>query len=110
MGKTTIAGILLASVMLVASTVAAPSDKAPTKPAAASVVALKGSIVVNGATLKLAQSAYALNGVTMVPLKPIAAALGAKIASGTDAKGRSYAKLSRGNKSATITAGVTLMT
>lgn len=109
MGKTTIAGMLLASFILVASTVAAPSDKAPAKPAAAAVVAFKGNIVVNGATLKLAQPAYAVNEVTMVPLKPIADALGAKIASGTDAEGRSYAKLTRGNKTATITVGVAQM-
>lgn len=109
MGKKTIAGMLLASFFLVASTVAAPADKAPARQATTAVVALKGSIVVNGALLKLKQPAYVLNKAAMVPLRPIAEALEATIASGTDAKGRSYAKLTRGKKTATITVGVSQM-
>ncbi len=109
MGKTTIAGMLLASFVLVASTAAAPSDQAPAKSAAAAAVGFKGRVVVNGAPLAFLQSAYAVNGVTMVPMKPIAEALGAKIDSGTDAEGRSYAKLTRGKKTALITVGVAQM-
>lgn len=110
MGKTTIAGMLLASFFLVASTVAAPADKAPAKQATTVVVALKGSIVVNGAVLKPKPSAYTLKGVTMVPLRQIAESLGAKVASGTDAEGRTYAKLTLGKKTAALTAGVARMT
>ncbi|WP_027085742.1 beta-propeller domain-containing protein [Cohnella panacarvi] len=109
MVKTTIAGMLLAGFILVASTVAAPPGKAPAKPAAAAAVDFKGSIVVNGVALKLSQPTYTVNKVTMVPLKPIAEALGAKISSGTDAEGRSYAKLTRGKSNAEITAGVARM-
>lgn len=109
MGKKTIAGMLLASFVLVASTVAAPPGKAPAEAATSTAVAFKGSIVVNGAALMLAQPAYAVKGVIMVPLKPVAKALGAAVASGTDAEGRSYAKLTRGSKTATITVGVAQM-
>jgi len=109
MGKKTMAGMLLASFILVASTVAAPSGRAPAEAASAAAVDFKGSIVVNGAALLLAQPAYAVKGVTMVPLTPIAKALGAKVDTGKDAEGRSYAKLTRGDKSATITVGVAKM-
>ncbi|MFD0672147.1 beta-propeller domain-containing protein [Cohnella sp. GCM10027633] len=100
MGNKIFLTALLASVMLATTSVAAPA-KPPSTAAPAS-----GSIMVNGAALKLNKSAYVVKNMTMVPLRQIAEALGAAVDWGTDAQGRTFAKLTRGARSATITAGV----
>src|SRR5689334_1554319 len=103
MGNKILLTALLASVMLATTSVAAPA-KPPSAAAPAS-----GSILVNGTALKLNKSAYVVKNMTMVPLRQIAEALGAAVEWGTDAQGRTFAKLTRGARSATITAGVATM-
>lgn len=100
--KILLAVLLTASLSLVATSVAAPAKK-PGASAAA------GGIYVNGSALQLNQSAYVVNSTTMVPLRQISEALGADVDWGTDNQGRIYAKLTRGARSATITAGVDRM-
>ncbi|MFC5530932.1 beta-propeller domain-containing protein [Cohnella yongneupensis] len=109
MGKKTLIAMLFASLLLAVPTFAAPAKPLATSAGAAKPAASSSKIVVNGKQLKLNTAAYVVNNVTMVPLRQIAEALGAKVSWGTDSKGRTFAKLTRGKRTATITVGVAQM-
>lgn len=108
MVKKSFAALLLASLMLGSTSVAAPAQ--PRENGDSPRVPSNSRIELNGAALALGEPAYVLNDVTMVPLRQIAEALGAVVGWGTDGQGRAYAKLTRGGRSATVTAGSATMT
>lgn len=108
MVKKSFAALLLASLMLGSTSVAAPAQ--PREKGDSARVPSNSRIELNGTALTLGEPAYVLNDVTMVPLRQIAEALGAVVDWGTDGQGRAYAKLTRGGRSATVTAGSATMT
>lgn len=104
MRKRTVAAALLAFVIMAVPTVAAPV-KQQTAPLQAD-----NNILINGAPLKLSVPAYVVNKTTMVPLRQIAEALGAKVAWKSDKNNRNIATVTRGSQSATITLGAKTLT
>ncbi|WP_373231189.1 beta-propeller domain-containing protein [Cohnella sp.] len=98
MRKKAFVAALLAVVMLAVPSVADPLKQ--------TVSAQSGTqIWVSGVPLKLSAPVITLNKTTVVPLREVAEALGAKVAWKMDSKQRQTITLTRGNRSAALTLG-----
>ena len=103
-----LAALLIASLAL--SSVSAGAPAQPQSKTTSARLPSNLRVEWNGSPLTLGEPAYVMNNVTMVPLRQIAEALGASVDWGTDAKGRTFAKVARGDRSAILTSGVPTMT
>ncbi|MFD0588912.1 beta-propeller domain-containing protein [Paenibacillus sp. GCM10027627] len=66
-------------------------------------------IVLGDKPLQLSTGAYIKDGATLVPVREIAEALGAKVVYGKENKGKKTVELTRGSRHATLTIGSTAM-
>jgi len=93
--------------LLLCLTLAAPSNASLPSQKAYALTNIKVSI--NGSPFELNSEAYVTNRTTMVPLREVAEALGAKVTWHKDNTGQSKVTLIRGTHYATLTVGSTIL-